>query len=115
MRSVGLGRPRRAWDVRKRRKPSGPVLVRLSELFPITSFEEQVWRLCDGTRSIIEISARCSRASNHADDPETLARVVRAIEELAAKRLIDVDREARGDVDDEAFAWMGSEQGCSGI
>lgn len=113
--SVLLQRPRRAWNVRKRRKPNGLVLVRLSEVFIITPLEEQVWRLTDGSRSVAEISARCATGSTHSDELETLAQVVEAIEKLTANGLIDVAHEPRAEMDGEGFVWMGSERGYAGM
>ncbi|HEX3853315.1 MAG TPA: PqqD family protein [Polyangiaceae bacterium] len=85
--------PLRAWDVRKRRRASGTVLIRLSEVLAISPFEERLWRLCDGERTVAQLVKRISQAETGADAAPLLERVRAAVARLATRRMLEL-REA---------------------
>jgi hypothetical protein len=82
--------PVRAWDVRKRRKPNGAVLIRLCEVFAISPFEEQIWRLCDGQRSLEHLAHSLSLPSMDCNAAHALERVKAAVIRLAARGMLEV-------------------------
>jgi len=88
-----LSVPLRAWDVRKRRRASAAVLIRLSETLTISPFEERLWRLCDGECTVAQLVDRMSQAETGADAVPLLERVRAAVARLAARRMLEL-REA---------------------
>jgi hypothetical protein len=50
--------PRRRYHVRRRRSGKTVLLVARDQQFEVDSFTDQVWRSCDGLRTLEEIGAR---------------------------------------------------------
>jgi hypothetical protein len=96
--------PKRAFNVRKRRKGGNIYLIRFTEIHKINDFIEKLWRLANGHQSLLDILRELSGNENYLEDYECLEDIVSSLQYLENIGFLDLTNIASADKETVDFA-----------